>query len=298
MLNEDIAYLLGMICGNGTIRRDNRQTQVTIDIPHKNLTIEGENTQQSIRASILDIKTRLDGFIGANLTPNTSNTNRAHISFIKDNDDYLIRTINQLMGGYTSWRDFRIPKEIFEGSKQIRIEFLRGFSDVTGYIRKSNQAWSDYENRVYLEIMSNWDICIDIANLLKSLDVPVQTIRFAHPNIVDPKLKKYNEGKKEFWNKEHQIKIWAEEFEIIGFNVDHKNNLLKKYSALNRSNWDKSEKKKKIEESHHKFYWQTKNIKKTKPDHPKENSLKISSKIRGTHFDSWKRMAEMLGYGQ
>lgn len=53
---------------------------------------------------------------------------------------------------------------------------------------------------------------IDVANLLKSLDIPVQTIDFGHPNFRDPKLKKYNEGKPNYWKKELQIKIWANEF--------------------------------------------------------------------------------------
>ena len=46
MLNPDIAYLLGMIVGKGQVIRGNRNTEIVIDIPHKNLVIEGENTQQ------------------------------------------------------------------------------------------------------------------------------------------------------------------------------------------------------------------------------------------------------------
>ena len=36
-MNIEMAYLLGMILGNGEIQRDNTETRVTIDIPHKNL---------------------------------------------------------------------------------------------------------------------------------------------------------------------------------------------------------------------------------------------------------------------
>lgn len=303
MLNPDIAYLLGMIVGKGQIIRGNRNTEIVIDIPHKNLVIEGENTQQSIKSSLLDIVGRLKPLVGADMEWDTSRQNIAHISFSKPNGDYLIRTINTYLKNHVSWRDFRIPDEIISSTTDVKLEFLRGIADVTAHIRKSNVAWKNYENRVYVEVMVNWDLCIDISNLLKTLDVPVQTIRFAHPNIVDPNLKKYKEGHKEFWNKEHQIKIWAEEFEKIGFNIEHKNKLLKKFADLNRKNWkeaSKSSKKykdKPISEIHHKFYWETKEINRKKQKHPEEKSTKLPSKVR-KHFDSWKDIAKELGYDE
>jgi len=300
MLNPDIAYLLGMIVGKGQIIRGNKETEIIIDIPHKNLVIEGENTQQSIKASLLDIVGRLKPLVGADMNWDTSKPNIAHISFSKPNGDYLIRTINAYLKNKISWRDFRIPKEIFNAPRDVKIEFLRGIADVTAHIRKSNVAWKDFENRVYIEIMTNWDLCIDIANLLKDLDVPIHTIRFAHPNIVDPTLKFYKRGMRNY--KEHQIKIWAEEFEKIGFNIEHKNKLLKKFADLNRKNWKKYASKSKkykgkpISEAHHKYYWETRDITKKKQKHPDENHPSIHPKIRGKHFDSWKEIAKELGY--
>src|SRR3989338_7336852 len=282
MLNPDIAYLLGMIVGKGQIVRSNRETEIVIDIPHKNLVIEGENTQQSVKSSLLDIVGRLKSLVGTDMEWDTSRQNIAHISFSKPNGDYLIRTINTYLKNNVSWRDFRIPVEIFSSTKDVKLEFLRGIADVTAHIRKSNVAWKDYENRVYVEIMVNCDLCIDIANLLKELDVPVQTIRFAHPNIVDPNLKKYNEGNKEFWNKEHQIKKCAD---------------------LNRKNWKEHTKDstkykdKPISDAHHKFYWKTKEIDKEKQKHPEESSSKLPSKVR-KHYDSWKNMAKELCYDE
>ncbi len=101
MLNPDIAYLLGMIVGKGQVVRSNRETEIVIDIPHKNLVIEGENTQQSIKSSLLDIVGRLKSLVGADMEWDTSKQNRAHISFSKSNGDYLIRTINTYLKNYT-----------------------------------------------------------------------------------------------------------------------------------------------------------------------------------------------------
>ena len=298
MLNPDIACLLGMIVGKGHIIRGSQYTKIVISIPHKNMFIVGENTQQSIKASLLDIVERLKPLVGADIEWDTSKKSVAHIFFSKINGDYLIRTLNSYLGNRTSWKNFRIPENLFSERKDIRIEFLRGLADVTGHIRKSNVAWKEFEHRVYVEIMTNWNICIDIANLLKGLNIPVQTIRFAHPNIVDPNLKKYNEGSRNY--KEHQIKIWAEEFEKIGFKIYHKNKLLKKFADINRKEWEKYSKLKKYKEpiskKHHRFYWQTKKIKKKKAKHPDESHPSIHPKIRGKHFDSWKDMAEELGY--
>lgn len=36
-MNIEMAYLLGMICGNGEIQRTTLDTIVSIDIPHKKL---------------------------------------------------------------------------------------------------------------------------------------------------------------------------------------------------------------------------------------------------------------------
>lgn len=293
MLNPEIAYLLGMIVGKGEVVRGNSETRIIINIPHKNLTIEDQNTQLSVKASLLDIVGRLKPLIGADLTTDTSNSNVAVLYFSKPNEDYLMRSSNSYLRNITSWRQSRIPNEIFENdSTDIKKEFLRGIADVTGHTRKSNLAYGQsYNHRVYLEIMDNWDMTIDISNLLKSLDIPVQTIRFAHPNLVDTSAKDYSKGVRNY--KEHQIKVWAEEFEKIGFNIEHKNKLLKKYADENRENWDKSTP---IEKSHHKFYWETRKIEKAKPKHPDENNPRIHPKIRGKHFDSWREIARELGY--
>ena len=39
----------------------------------------------------------------------------------------------------------------------------------------------------------------DNDNMLKAVDIPVQTIDFGHPNFRDSNLDKYNEGKKYYW---------------------------------------------------------------------------------------------------
>ncbi|MFH1371952.1 MAG: hypothetical protein ABII09_11800, partial [Planctomycetota bacterium] len=67
MENAELAYLLGMITGKGTIIRDNNQTEVIIEIPHKNLISEGMDAKLSVKASLDDIRNILEPLIGARI---------------------------------------------------------------------------------------------------------------------------------------------------------------------------------------------------------------------------------------
>ena len=130
---------------------------------------------------------------------------------------------------------------------------------------------------------------IDIANMLRDVDVPVHTIDFGHPNFRDGNLKKYNEGKVNYWKKEHQIKVFANEFLPIGFNIKHKEDALEKYSEELLEFLDPAKT--------HKFYWERrKSSERVKKTHPGENDPSLPKEIRGLHFNSWIELAKLLGY--
>jgi hypothetical protein len=291
-MNNEMAYLLGMVCGNGTVRRGNNNTTVSIDIPHKKLVTEDiHDIALYVQASLETIRNIIQPLIGVDLS---STPSKAHttLSFTKPNGDFLIRTINKSIGNATSHDNVRINGAIFELSKDERIMFLRGFADVTGYIRRANYYYDKHKHRVYIEIPHNWELVIDICNLLKSVGIPVQTIRFAHPNFVDGNLEYYNAGKINAWKKEHQIKIWANEFLPIGFTLLHKKQLLENLAKELLTLTDEKET--------HRFYWQTREIKnnRSKPNHPCVIDTAIPTQIRGKQFSSWKDVAKELGYSE
>lgn len=289
-MNTQMAYLTGMILGNGEIQRNNTDTTVTIDIPYKNLRDDNNlDVEVYVKASLIDIRKIIEPLVGSELV--VSHTKHStKLSFTKPNEDYTIREIVRFVGNGVHHKTMVMNRDLFDISSDEKRELLRGIADVTGYIRKSNIAYGVKGNhRVYIEIPGNWYMVIDIANLLKDLDIPVQTIDFGHPNFRDGKLKKYNEGKPDFWKKEHQLKIYANEFLPIGFNIAHKQKALELYSdellaCLNPKNT-------------HKFYWERRKGKKTlRPIHPGENDPILPLEIRGKHFDSWKNLAKELGY--
>ena len=89
-----MAYLLGMICGNGEIQRNLSETIVSIDIPHKKLeTEEVHDVKLYVKASIADIRNVVEPLVGAGLDF-VQNKSSTVLSFTKPNTDYLIREIN------------------------------------------------------------------------------------------------------------------------------------------------------------------------------------------------------------
>lgn len=290
-MNKEMAYLIGMVLGNGEIQQGTTDTTITIDIPYKNLyTDDLRDVGVYVKASTVDIRSIIEPLIGNNLIITQTN-HSTKMTFVKNNNEYIIREIIRLIGNGRHHTTMKMSDELFAITTDEKKALLRGIADVTGHIRKSNIAFGqEGAHRVYIEIPANWYMVIDVANMLKDVDVPVQTIDFGHPNFRDGKLVKYNEGKHYFWKKEHQVKIFANEFLAIGFNIKHKQDALEKYSdeLLDFIDPNKT----------HKYYWE-KTIRKTnRPIHPMENDPYIPVEIRGKHFESWTDLAEMMGYGK
>jgi len=233
-MNTEMAYLIGMVLGNGEIQRTERETTVTIDIPYKNLyTDDMKDVSVYVKASTVDMRSIVEPLIGNNLII-TQSKHSTKMTFTKPNSEYVVREIVRLTENGAHHSTMRMNPDLFSISTDEKKSLLKGIADVTGYIRKSNIAFGqDGAHRVYIEIPGNWYLVIDIANMLKAVDVPVQTIDFGHPNFRDGNLKKYNEGKPNFWKKEHQVKVFANEFLPIGFNIQHK--LRRKFAMKNKT---------------------------------------------------------------
>ena len=93
-MNNEMAYLLGMLCGNGEIRRLDINTTVSVDIPHKKLQTEDfKDVQVYVKASITDIRALLEPLIGADLQFIQQRSSSV-LSFTKPNADFLIHEIS------------------------------------------------------------------------------------------------------------------------------------------------------------------------------------------------------------
>lgn len=288
-MNNSMAYLLGMILGNGEIQRGRESTRITIDIPYKNLrTDDNKDIAVYVSASVWNIQEILNPLIGVNLQV-SNNKHSTDLSFSLPNGNYILSEINRLTNMGIMHTTMQMSPDLFSITTDQKKSLLRGFADVTGYVRLANDLFGqEGAHRVYLEVPKNWQMVIDICNMLKDVDVPVQTIDFGHPNFRDGNLTKYNQGYPNFWKKEHQIKIFVNEFLPIGFNIKHKQEALERLSRdlllyLKPSNT-------------HKFYWEKTPRIKLKPHHPGEDDSYLPTYLQHKHFDSWTELAEYLGY--
>ena len=63
-MNTEMAYLVGMVLGNGEIQQHNQETIITIDIPYKNLrTDDLVDIPVYVKASTVDIRTIIEPLI-------------------------------------------------------------------------------------------------------------------------------------------------------------------------------------------------------------------------------------------
>lgn len=282
-LNEDIAYLLGLTVGKGVFVCEGQIRQLVITFPYKNLAAEGYghsyNTPLELSSSLDTTLNRIRN-CGFDVRKETANKNDIALIITWHHEDLSWQVLQYLLNdNFIDFHSFRIPRAIFEADKEIQKEFLRGYFDTTGHIRKSNAAFGkDDQHRIYLEVdQRNWLIIADLYKLLTNLSVSIHTIDFGHPNFRDPELKKA----KGFWAKEHQIKIFANQFVKIGSYLNHKNEVLKELADKNNPNLGEDDKERTMRS-------------KTKPSNPEENSEKLPTFLRGKHFNNWRELLDYL----
>lgn len=289
-LDEDVAYLLGLIIARGTFIEASGDKRLIITFPFKNLEAIGIEKSYAQRDSILlsfyKITRRLGELIGE--PPEVvEQQNRIDLVFKFKTSSMVWRNLRFLTRNKTDHFEFEIPEEIFKAPKNIQKEFMRGYADVAGTARWANRDQRD-RARIYLDVLNrNWKLPVQICHLLQDyLEVPVNTIAWGHPNVRDPNLRDYNAGRTGSWAREHQIKIYAEAFEKIGFYIEHKQEILNELADYNKEHFKHPPK----------FCDPTKNKKlRLKPSHPEENSDKLPEEIRGKHYDAYWQICCDLG---
>lgn len=295
-IDEDMAYLFGLIIGRGTLKGNGGLKQIIINFPYKNLKATGIQKTFKQRDVILlsldPIINRLGELIGQVPAKIESRTS-VDIVIGLNRNNLIWRNVLAFTNNRHSFRDVEIASEIFSASAVIKKEFIRGVADVTSYARPSNALYryrgEHRRHRIYFEIHNaNWRMPIQLCTLLQSepLCIPVQTIDWGHPNIRNGNATEYNAGRKTAWAREHQLKIFAEHFEPIGFRITHKNEILKEMAEYNRSAFP---------DQRDKLCTPPKRIMKRKVKHPAEGSVRLPAELRGKHFDTYWQVCKELG---
>ena len=127
-MNTEMAYLLGLVCGNGEIRRSNTTTTISIEVPHKKLQTENnDDVGVYVKASITDMRAVLEPLIGTGIDF-IQQPNYSVLSLTKPNEDFLIREILRYVGNASSHEDMRISKDVFNASPAERIAIASRYS--------------------------------------------------------------------------------------------------------------------------------------------------------------------------
>ena len=289
-IDPDVAYFIGLVTARGKITDDGRIRRISIEFPFRNLKVEGikkKITQKDkILLSLDHVINRVNELTDANIRKEEGE-HSIHLIIETLKNTLFLRNIKMLLKGKTSYYEFEVPDQIFNADELVKKEFIRGFADVAGSARRSN--WNRWKKcRVYLDVLNspfNWRLPVQICHLLQDhLGIPVDVIQWGHPNTRDPNLRDYKRGRKEAWSREHQIKIFADDFQKIGFYMSHKQEILEELAQYNiEKGFDKA-----------KFCTPPKRVRR-KPKHPAENSEKLPPEIRGKHYDSYWQICADLG---
>ncbi|MGH9877914.1 MAG: hypothetical protein ACRD5H_09765 [Nitrososphaerales archaeon] len=286
-LNEDVAYFLGLVVGRGTMVKSAELNKLIINFPFKNLEANSPinpekkyDTQTYLSTSVDRIVERLKR-LGLDVSKINSPDDRGVALVIAwRKTDLTWQLISFLLNDeHSDYHSFRVPRAVFHADKEKQMEFLRGYFDVTGYVRASNRQFgADDKQRIYLEVdHRNWFLVLDIWKMLDKAGIPVESVDFGHPNFRDPDFIK----RPGFWAKEHQIKIFANQFLPIGSYLKHKQEILADLASMNETGLGDKKKEKKIRKT-------------KKSQNPEESSEKLPGFLQGKHFDHYSELLSFL----
>jgi hypothetical protein len=141
------------------------------------------------------------------------------------------------------------------------LAFMSGIADVAGNCRFANR-FIDGRVRVRIDILNtrnSWRFPVELCHVLQHrLRIPVQSVTWGHPNL--------GRGLRE-----HQMNVFAGDFQAVGFRVPHKQQELIKYRDSVSADEGCPGLRRRV----------------AKPRSSEEQSLELPDSLRGHHFDAY-----------
>jgi hypothetical protein len=320
---SQIAYLVGLVVGRGRVFDSGR---IVIEFSHTNKTINGiahcpecnsVATQKNKFYSCKNSDCGESGFIPNQktydqVTETKQSIDRVIIPFLKeslklkisvmanpsitllildqDKTDENWKYLTELLGNNFHFHSGHIPREMYSLEKQLKIEFINGVMDTSGFCNAG--GWlprkginSEIRQRIYFQVVRNWGLAVEIDNFLRSeFNIPIQTIDWGHPNIRDANLVEALAGNSSAYAREHQLKIYPEYLREFNFRISSKQKMFKELLEHNIKGG-----------FHNKEDWfPPKKISTFKPHHPDELNPRMSIPVR-KHFDAFWQINYALG---
>jgi len=283
-IDADVSYFAGLLIARGEIAEIYGIKQVLLHFPFSSLLLQGRDKKKydqetSIKLGLNNIRERLQELFDTDISIiEYENHIDLAIRFLRKN--MIWRNILLLTNGETSFHRFSVPNILFNEQipKEWKMEFIRGFADVAGNIRRSNRDQNKPGiNRVRLDILNhkhNWHLPVQLCELLqKQLDIPVNCITWGHPN-----------NNREW--REHQLNIYTVPFLKIGFSFEHKQNLLIGFAKDDRKNHPKKK---------YNHCPGIKRIRKKEKNKEEKNKDRLDPSLLNKHFDAGWQICKELG---
>ncbi len=247
-------------------------------------------TEKAIDTVVIPIIAKLTDVTPTISHAKTAQGGKSFISYDLSSKSELCDWIFSKFSPFTNFDSFEIPSFVYDLETEFLKEFVSGVADCAGFPKWANFAPAMFftENkdraRAYFQFVRNWKLPVQFCKILQDcLSIPVDTIRWGHPNIVDGSLKDFDKSGYTAM-REHQLKIFAEHFDATFHKFEYKKLIHEELSNYNRdvgfvSN-DQCVPPKSV---------------KIKSYHPLENHPQIPSQIRDQHFDSYWQICWKLG---
>lgn len=294
-LDEDVAYLLGLIVSRGKLINAAPLRSLVIEFPFKSLTVTGvatiydQSTQLALGSN--KIRDRISELLGTAVSVVSTKSKVMMTAHFLQNS-IVWRNIKGLIGGAKDYTSSTVPTEIFQAPTSVKREFVRGIADGSAWLRPGTffRDKSMGKRRVFIAVDNrNWQLAVQLCSLLQQhLGVPVGEILWGHPNLRDPNCRFPDRPE----GREHQIRVFCEAFEQIGFNLEHKNQLLKEFAQDDKENRPLGPVRPcnpLAIRSH---------APTLKALHPQEHHKRLPNVLRGKHFESYWEICLALGCQQ
>lgn len=278
-IDEDVAYLVGLLAASGTFSTHGDTTTILIEFPFRTEKTEGKDTYAYFVAGVAQkILPRLQKLLGPAASFHSSRGSHVAVRIQLPSEHLALRDLRMILTVRGDERPSHVP-EVVKDDKALATEFVRGFADAGATVRRSNRDQNDL-HRVYLDVRPHaWDLAVGLCQLLQqTLAVPVHGILWNHPNVRTPRAA---------WapSREHQVRVYAHAFEKVGFYLDLKNEVLGILAEENR----------KACAVVPAFCDGLAHSRRKRDPHPDEAHEHLPEKLRSRHFDHFTEICAVLG---
>ena len=230
-IDEDVAYLLGMLFGRGQLIEDGalRRLVITLDIRKRTPVMPpgfevATDLARENEHAVNYARSRINELLDANVEVTTPRRGKVELVGVFVKATIAWRDLKLLSSGGRDRKSFRLPDFFFDLPSVIHAEFVRGFADVA-----VTPSFSDYAGaranqpraRIAFPVVhENLHVAKQLQRLLEGLKVSAPMLE--------------GSPEKRGSRKEHRIRPYADDYEHVGFRFKHKQMLLCNLAAYNR----------------------------------------------------------------